>query len=259
MSKVFDRPRRGLGAADALKKWSDVEQFARLIELSGDPESPSGGYASNTIRDDLKLREYTRIRDALEQAFIELLTDGIIIGSGIAPGSVGREPIEPGLWDVLEIDYDLFGDANGEHHEFEKVEFFDLASVPLNVRTIPKWLDDLLGDEGDNAFRHSPDYSHIVLHGISYALSQMWRDIVRVLHSAYLEDRHGWREGKRVLADAGSLQNKMGDVIRDRKDGDAIIESDGKGMYRLRMTPPTEPDRETRPKPPVKKRPLSAA
>ncbi|MBR1235585.1 hypothetical protein JQ611_26455 [Bradyrhizobium sp. AUGA SZCCT0182] len=63
---------------------------------------------------------------------------------------------------------------------------------------------------------------------------------VRLLHLARLGDGHGWRNGKQVLELAGSAQFKMNDVLKGRKDGKALIQSDGKGMFRLALEAPPE-------------------
>ena len=145
-------------------------------------------------------------------------------------------PIDPSLWDILEIDYEFY-EANSEHHKFEKLEFFELSTVPVNIRTTPKWLDDLLGERGHNHFRYTEDYRHIYLHGLRYDLSPLWAAIVRILHAAHKKDGYGWCNGKRTLALAGTTQSKMSDVLKTRDDSQSIIQSDRKGSYRLALDP----------------------
>jgi hypothetical protein len=239
MSMIANRPKRGLDPDSAFKKWSDDAQFLRLVELSGVAEPPPDDRAHVIIRDPAKLRDYQNCRAATEKAFQEQLFDAQIIGSGIPDGGSGRTPIDPSLWDILEINYEFY-EANGEDCNFKKLEFFARSAVPLNIRTIPKWLDDLLGQHGYNSFRHTEDYRHVCLHGIDYALSPLLANIVRILHLARLEDGHGWRNGKQVLELAGSTQLKMNDALKDRKDSKALIQSDGKGMFRLALEPPQD-------------------
>lgn len=239
MSMMTSRPKRGLDPDGALKKWSGDARFAQLVQLSGTAEPPSEDRAHVIIRDPRVLRDYQNCRAAAEKDFYDQLSDAQIIGSGIADGGHGRIPIDPTLWDILEIDYEFY-EANGEDRSFKKVEFFALSAVPLNIRTIPKWLDDLLGQQGYNSFRHTEDYRHVCLHGIDYVLSPLLAKIVRILHLARLEDGHGWRNGKQVLELAGSAQLKMSDALKDRKDSKALIQSDGKGMFRLALEPPPD-------------------
>lgn len=237
MSLIPNRPKRGLDPESAFRKWTDEAQFTQLVRLSGQAEPPSDIAAHRVIGDPVALREYQKLREAADQAFKELLSNADIIGSGIPEGGSGRIPIEPSLWDILEIDYEFF-EAIGEHRKFEKIEFFELPVVPSNVRTTPKWLDNALGQRGHHAFRHDRDYRHISLHGIDYRLSPQLAKIVRILHDARVEDGNGWRNGKKLLEAVGSSQSKMSDVLKTKKGGRSIIESDGNGMYRLAIDPP---------------------
>jgi hypothetical protein len=242
---MANRPKRGLDPDSAFKKWTGDARFARLVDLSGVAEPPSDERAHAIIRDPTKLKDYQNLRATAEKAFKEQLLEAQIIASGIPEGGSGRAPIDPSLWDVLEVDYEFY-EAIGEHRKFEKLEFFELSAVPENIRATPKWLDDLLGQHGHNSFRHTEDYRHIWLHGIDYTLPTLLADIVRVLHLAHIEDGHGWRNGKRILELAGSSQFKMSDVLKDRKDGKALIQSDGKGMYRLAIEPPSDASASTK-------------
>lgn len=239
MSIIANRPKRGLDPDSAFKKWLSNARLAQLVELSGAAEPPTEDRAHVIIRDPTVLRDYQNCRAAAEKVFNEQLSDAQIIGSGIPDGGSGRIPIDPSLWDILEIDYEFY-EAVGEDRNFKKLEFFQLSAVPLNIRTTPKWLDDLLGQHGYNSFRHTEDYRHVALHGIDYALSPLLAKIVRILHLARLEDGHGWRNGKQVLELAGSTQLKMNDVLKDRKDSKALIQSDGKGMFCLAVEPPPD-------------------
>jgi hypothetical protein len=239
MSMMANRPKRGLDPDNAFKKWSGDALFAQLVQLAGAAEPPTDDRAHVILRDNKKLREYQNCRAAAEKVFNELLSDAQIIGSGIPTGGSGRVAIDPSLWDILEIDYELY-EANGENRNFKNLEFFELSALPLNIRTVPKWLDDLLGQHGYNSFRHAKDYRHVCLHGIDYALSPLLANIVRILHLARLDDGHGWRNGKQVLELAGSTQLKMNNVLKDRKDSKSLIQSDGKGMFRLALDPPPD-------------------
>jgi len=234
---MANRPKRGLDPDSAFKKWAGDARFAQLVELSGLAEPPSDDRAHAIIRDPTKLREYQKLREAAEKALNEQLLEAQIIASGIPEGGSGRVPIDPSLWDILEIDYE-FHEAVAEHRKFAKLEFFESA-VPENIRATPKWLDDLLGEHGYNSFRHTVDYRHVWLHGIAYTLGPLLADIVRLLHHSRRQDGNGWRNGKRILEAVGSSQIKMSDVLKDRKDGKALIQSDGKGMYRLALEPPS--------------------
>jgi hypothetical protein len=234
-----DRPKRGLDPDGAFKKWTDKAQFAELVGLSGTSAPPSDSEVHRVLRDPATRREYQQLRETADQAFVELMSDAQVIGSGIPEGGYVRIPIDPSLWDILWIDYEFF-EAIGGQHKFKELEFFELSVVPANVRTIPKWLDDLLRKRGQSSFWHADDYRHIALHGVDHTLSSLWAKIVQILHEAYLEDGTGWRNGKRILEMAGSQQLKMSDVLKKRKDCKLIIQSDGRGMYRLALPHSTE-------------------
>jgi hypothetical protein len=236
MSSQQVRPKRGLQAEPALRYWLS-SQYADLIELSGKEEPPTSATASEVIREPDLLKRFKKKRDAIEAAFKELLTDGDVLGSGIADYADRREAIEPSLWDVLDVEYDYFDGASGENRKYENVEFFELAAIPLNIRTVPDWLDEMIGAAGYSSFRHEPDYRHIWLHGITYSLSALHAAVVKVLHQAALEGKP-WQHGQQVLHQAGTTQVKMHDVFKSRKDWQAFIESDSKGMYRLRLDAP---------------------
>jgi hypothetical protein len=127
----------------------------------------------------------------------------------------------------------------GNGTTYEKAEFFELSGIPLNIMSIPHWLDDMLSRSGQNVFRHSRDYRHIHLHGDDFALTTLHANIVRVLHEAFLAGEP-WMHGKAILERAGSDQTKLGDALKSREDWRMFIDSDGKGMHRLRMTPGTD-------------------
>jgi hypothetical protein len=58
--------------------------------------------------------------------------------------------------------------------------------------------------------------------------------VVELLHDA-AKTGDGWRVGKVLLAEAGSKQSKMHDVFKGQKNWQELIESDGRGQYRLRL------------------------
>jgi hypothetical protein len=226
MSIVAARPKTGLVPQVALERSSDQEVYAELVALCGEHpalpiEAGPGG-------------RYTEKREAAEHAFQQKLMDAELLGSGIPEFGNGREVIEPSLWELLEIQYFYFDEARSEGRKYEKVEFFEISAIPLNIRLIPEWLDGELGARGYVEFRHDRDYRHVSLRGIDYTLSDLHSKIVKLLHQAFLRGEE-WQHGVKVLGEAGSRQFKMGDVLKSRDDWQSLIESDGKGMYRLKI------------------------
>jgi hypothetical protein len=58
--------------------------------------------------------------------------------------------------------------------------------------------------------------------------------IVKVLHQAALTGDH-WCVGKAVLRQAGSGCTRLSDAFKSQSNWRRLIESDGKGRYRLRL------------------------
>ena len=83
-------------------------------------------------------------------------------------------------------------------------------------------------------FRHSPDYGEVTLNGEVYLFTGfLQRDVVRLLHEAARRDEP-WQFGKAVLPAAGSDDMKMGNLFRRHPCWSALIESNGRGLYRLK-------------------------
>jgi hypothetical protein len=234
MSPTVSRPRTGLSPDAALKHWSNERAYAELVALSGQPEPPAVEDAHRFIRNATLEAEYSRKREAVEAAFKQKLYDAEILASGISTVEESRKIIHPSLWELLSIDYSMFGDANGENRKYEKLEFFERSAIPLNVRAIPEWLAEELAACGMAPFRNDPTYKHVWLNGIQFTLGPLQAKIVKLLHQAALTD-DPWRTGKEILSQAGSTQSKLVDVFKSRKDWQLLIESDGRGMYRLRI------------------------
>lgn len=228
-----DRPKRGIGPDPALKRWSDAAAYSALVELSGQTDPPAEQDSHRFIRDEERCRTYNAKREAIEVAFIGKLVDGEIFGSGIAPGR-RREVIHPSIWELLTIDYALFGDAVGENRKYEKLEFFELPAIPQNVWDIPDWLADKPAMPSPAAFTHSSDYRHATLGGIKFVFGSIQANVIKVLHQAALTP-DCWRDGKAILKDAGSKQLKVVDVFKSKIHWRDLIESDGRGKYRLRI------------------------
>jgi hypothetical protein len=238
MSDLVSRPRKGFSADEAFARWSDSERYKELVELAQTSDLPSLMDADQIIRDPQRRKLFLSKREKLEGEFRKRLLSEEIFASAISEYSDRRDVIHPSFWDLLEISYDL-DCLNANGREYKKPEFFTVDCIPLNVRPIPDWLDETLGELGLNIFRHDASYQHISLHGISYVLSPLHANVVSILYQAWLAGEP-WRNGKEVLQQAGSTQLKMVDVFKSRGDWRTFIEFDGKKMYRLRMEPPKQ-------------------
>ncbi len=82
------------------------------------------------------------------------------------------------------------------------------------------------------AFHASTDYHHIRCNGHEFQLGPIQAQVVRILHAAALRGEP-WQSGKAVLGEAGSRSLKMSDIFKSKKDWPLLIESNGRGAYRL--------------------------
>lgn len=78
----------------------------------------------------------------------------------------------------------------------------------------------------------SADFHEIRLGDVAFHLGQIQANVVRLLHRA---DTCGkpWCSGKVILAQAGSRCTRMADVFKSQPEWRRLIESDGRGNYRL--------------------------
>ncbi len=83
-----------------------------------------------------------------------------------------------------------------------------------------------------NAFHASADYHHVRCNGHEFQLGPIQAQVVRILHAA-TQRGEPWQSGKAVLGEAGSRSLKMSDIFKSKKDWPLLIESNGRGAYRL--------------------------
>lgn len=76
------------------------------------------------------------------------------------------------------------------------------------------------------------DYKEVILRGRTYHLGEVQAGIVRQLHEAST-GQNPWIHGKTLLANSGSQAMRFQDVFKNKKDWRNMIESDGRGYYRL--------------------------
>lgn len=81
-------------------------------------------------------------------------------------------------------------------------------------------------------FHASADYQSVRCHGREFRLGPIQAQVVRILHAA-AKRGDPWQSGKAVLSQAGSRSLKMADVFKSKKDWPLLIESNGRGAYRL--------------------------
>ena len=84
------------------------------------------------------------------------------------------------------------------------------------------------------AFCASPNYTEVRCGGYHFRFGPIQSQVVRALHEAA---RRGepWQVGKSLLSAAGSKSLKMADVFKSKRQWRSLIESDGRGKYRLKL------------------------
>lgn len=87
---------------------------------------------------------------------------------------------------------------------------------------------------GQPVFHQTDDYTEIRLGELAFSLGPVQARIVRVLHQAALTGDH-WCVGKAALRQAGSGCTRLSDAFKSQPNWRRLIESDGKGRYRLRL------------------------
>ncbi|MDJ0858952.1 MAG: hypothetical protein QNJ03_07725 [Dinoroseobacter sp.] len=81
-------------------------------------------------------------------------------------------------------------------------------------------------------FSASPDYQDVRCGGHQFRLGPIQAQVVRALHEAARRGE-AWQSGKAILSAAGSKSLKMSDVFKSQKQWRSLIESNGRGNYRL--------------------------
>ena len=90
------------------------------------------------------------------------------------------------------------------------------------------------GSDAAGGLSASQDYRRVCLRGEVYYFGPIQAEVIRALHGAA---RRGdpWCNGKALLAAAGAKSRKMADVFKSKPDWCDLIESNGRGHYRLAL------------------------
>jgi CheY-like chemotaxis protein len=89
---------------------------------------------------------------------------------------------------------------------------------------------------GNGCFSHLPDYSQVSLKGEFYLFTgEIQRSAIRILHTA-AQAGQPWLTGKILLRQAGSndVSMRMANLFRRHPAWGPVIQSNGRGQYRLR-------------------------
>lgn len=145
---------------------------------------------------------------------------------------VAPEPPQP-LLEVYVRDL-LVTNEDRNHFELEhdvrsedKLPLFDAPKQPIQP---PRNNAGRVQPEG---FQYNNQYRHVVCCQEDFHLGSIQAKVVERLHTA-TQDGEPWVYGKVVLHDVGSQCQRMRDVFKSQPQWRNLIESDGKGHYRLR-------------------------
>jgi hypothetical protein len=83
--------------------------------------------------------------------------------------------------------------------------------------------------------QQSNDYRELRTAGLSFHLGPVQARVVKRLHEAAASS-NPWCDGKLVLGEAGSASTRMADVFKSQPHWRRLIDSDGRGRYRLRVS-----------------------
>ncbi|PIR33666.1 MAG: hypothetical protein COV36_02320 [Alphaproteobacteria bacterium CG11_big_fil_rev_8_21_14_0_20_44_7] len=143
---------------------------------------------------------------------------------------IADEPQQPPLM-VLERDLLVM---NNDKEAFEKE--YQIGTVDQQ----PAYSDHLQHDPyysrkrtNGRRFVYSNHYRHVVYEDENFHLGTIQAKVIERLHNAS-QNGEPWIYGKVLLHDAGSQCNRMRDVFKSQPEWRNLIESDGKGHYRLR-------------------------
>lgn len=88
------------------------------------------------------------------------------------------------------------------------------------------------GTSAAGTFFASPDYQNVRCNGHTFRLGAIQAEVVRLLHEAALLGVP-WQNGKVLLEKANSQSLRMSDVFKSKAHWRQLIESNGRGAYRL--------------------------
>jgi hypothetical protein len=158
-----------------------------------------------------------------------------------------------GLLDLHPGDaFRLFRDHDVMVSEFNAAGW-DYARVARDSDAVQVWVADLLmrrderdrfeavtgfqvkaDDDAAGGFSASQDYRRVCLAGKVYYFGPIQAKVIRALHAAAMSG-DPWCSGKALLAAAGAKSRKMADVFKSKPDWSDLIESNGRGQYRLAL------------------------
>jgi hypothetical protein len=84
-------------------------------------------------------------------------------------------------------------------------------------------------------FSTAAEYQHVLFEGLTFRFGTVQAQVIAALHRAALDGRP-WQNGKVILSEAGSRSMKMGDVFKSQPNWRRLVQSNGRGLYRLAIS-----------------------
>lgn len=155
--------------------------------------------------------------------------------------------LPPATFSLPGLAYDWsFGNLSAPDYLFWCVEFFLPDDPPYKFRNLVERqvtssppetaasLPKVTPPHAHAPFWHDGDYVHVRLHGREFTLSKFQAKIVGVLHEAARSD-HPWVHLEVLRERVGFETAKLQGLFRRQKGWKQLIQSDGRGGYRLAL------------------------
>jgi hypothetical protein len=161
------------------------------------------------------------------------LKAGNLLASGISAKEEKedcRKVIHPSMWSILKIWFD-FNEIIGRDRRYLEPEIFEPTLIPLNIAAIPEWLSHAAAPP---ELQHNQTYTDVTIGGEQFILGGLQAKVVQLLHKAALSGSP-LQSGKKTLGTAGAESKRMRDLFKSPRHWEKLLESNGKGLYRLRL------------------------
>jgi hypothetical protein len=228
--------RSGLSQEEAFKRWCDPATYEIWAAHQDAWQSVSMAEGVPPNEAVLRHQAYAHALEALQEQLRAMLIEGEVLASGIRKVSDGRSVIKPSSWEDMEFSDD-FDEIYANGMIFTKPRYFTATDIPVYIEDHPKWLSDLINAkkrEHPPALLCSADYRNVTFGGQEFVFGDLQAKVVGRLHLAF-QSSDPWCQGKTILFDIGAKSANIGVLFKSQRNWKTLIESDGRGKYRLRL------------------------
>ncbi|MCO6052364.1 hypothetical protein NGM99_21505 [Mesorhizobium sp. RP14(2022)] len=200
--------------------------------------------------DEVDLLERLKLRHQVVRAFLQLLSQGTLVLTGlVAPIKLSsrREIIPPDIIDALRFDFPgARATAPGLeliHLKVHAVQARENRDVGLRASAEPLAGAGMSADAAFSAasnaapeFTHSADYGRVTMRGHAFHLAGGLCQLVALLHAAS-RSNDPWCVGKQLMADCGYNTTLLSDAFRRHQSPSwrELVAGNGRGLYRLNL------------------------